>query len=76
MKFIQCKDDAAKLQAIRNLCDYEIGLCNYRIKSLESEKCNPLDYCEEINEQEIKKRQLETIVRIIDESPVESIMVY
>lgn len=76
MKFIKCKDDLAKLQAIRSYCKDQIGECNYKIKWFENEQESILDYEYEIHEQKTRRAHFETIVKIIEADEFTSVMVY
>ena len=76
MKFVKCKNETEKLQAIKAFCEEEIAENIRNIKMFEADRCSPLDYAEEIHECNMRKVRFEKIVQIIDADEFTSIMLF
>ena len=66
MKWVRCKNDAEKLQAIKEYCNSQITNNNYCIESYKLDRVSSLDYMEEIHELEIRNKRFNDILRIIE----------
>ena len=74
MKFVKCKNETEKLQAIRAFCEEQIDECVRIIKMFESDRCSSLDYKEEIHDANMRKIRFEKIVQIINADEFTSVM--
>ena len=79
MKWIKCKNEDEKLQAITDYCKEQIYNNNNQIKLYEALQNLSVDYVEEyankINGLLIRNNKLETILRIINLDEFTSIMI-
>lgn len=75
MKFVKCKNESEKLQAILAYCSEEIRNADYNINSYISSRASILDYADEIHDLRLYKARLETITRIIEADENTSIMI-
>lgn len=75
MKFIKCKNETEKLKVIADYCNEQIKNNNYNINFLKASKSYPSDYAEEIHELELKNKNFETILKIINADKLTSIMI-
>ena len=66
MKFINCKNDTEKIQAIKSYCCEQIEQNDYNIKWYKLERDNALDYASEIHELEVSNMRFKKIIEIID----------
>lgn len=75
MKFIKCKNEMEKLQAIKNYCSAQIKENNYNIEWLKANRKSSLDYADEINELENKNADFNKIIEIINADELTSILI-
>ena len=75
MKWIRCKNDAEKLQAIKEYCNSQIVRDNQSIESYKLDRECSLDYMEEIHELEIRNKRFNDIIRIIEADEFMEILV-
>lgn len=74
MKFVKCKNDAEKLQAIKNYCLAQIAENNYNLNFLKNHQTSPLDYADEIGELQARNIRFQKIIEIIEADEFTSVM--
>lgn len=75
MKFVKCKNELEKIQAIKEYCNEQIKEFNLRIDWFKANQDSPLDYADEIHELKTRIAHFETINKIIDADEYTSVMV-
>lgn len=75
MKFVKCKNETEKLQAIKEYCNDKIKEYNQRIDWLKANQTSAFDYVDEIEEYRFRIAHFETILKIINADEYTSIMV-
>lgn len=76
MKFIKCKNETEKINAISNYCKAQIEENNRQINWLEAEKTSPLDYMDEIAEHKRIIAHFNKIIEIIEADEFTSVMIF
>lgn len=74
MTFVKCKNDAEKLNAIKDYCNAQIKENNHNIEWFKAEQSCPLDYADEIHELKIRNARLNKIIEIIEADEFMNIM--
>lgn len=75
MRFIQCKTQTEKLDAIKQYCNEQISENNRNIQWFEANKISRLDYADEIHELKISNKRFEKILEIIEADEFTDIMI-
>lgn len=76
MKFVKCKNETEKLQAVMSYCNEKIQEYKGRIEWFEANKVSSLDYMEEIDELKTRIAVLEQVTKIIEADEHTSVMVF
>lgn len=75
MKWIKCKNDTEKVQAIKKYCEEQIEENNFSINSYKADRSNSLDYAYEIQELEMRNTRFENILKIIEANELTSVLI-
>lgn len=75
MKWIKCKNDTEKVQAIKKYCEEQIKENNFSINSYKADRTSSFDYAYEIHELEMRNTRFENILKIIEADELTSVLV-
>ena len=76
MEWIKCKNDAEKLEAIKDYCTQQINGNNGKIEWYKLNQECSLDYADEIHELELVSKRFEKILEIINADEFTNIPLY
>ena len=75
MKWVKCKNDTEKVQAIKKYCEEQIKENNFSINSYKVDRASSFDYVYEIQELETRNTIFENILKIIEEDELTSVLI-
>lgn len=75
MKWVKCKNDTEKIQAIKKYCEEEIKENDFAINDYKLDRVSSLDYAYEIRELEMRNARFENILKIIDADELTSVLI-
>lgn len=75
MKWVKCKNDTEKIQAIKKYCEEEIKENDLAINEYKLDRVSSLDYAYEIRELEMRNARFENILKIIEADELTSVLI-
>ena len=75
MKWVKCKNDTEKVQAIKKICEEQIKENNFSINSYKADRTSSFDYAYEIHELEMSNARFDHILKIIEADELTSVLI-